>query len=721
MIDWKKINWNKLKECLHRKENVFKKKKGSIVYSYSNLVFTFDCETTTYFFNSETLTVEAFSAYKDADYYKKLLKLSELYIWQVGIEKEVYYGRTIKELKDFLWRLNGVAGEVIPIFYIHNLSFDINYIFDAIGAEYFDIFCRESQKPIKAYNSMLGIEFRCSLMLTNCSLDELAKSRKLEAQKQVGLLDYNQIRTPYTMLTEDELKYCEYDIKVLYEVIKEEKQIYKSIYNIPLTSTGKVRQHIKGIFYKDEDHKRFIHNIQPTQLTEYKLLEKVYAGGYTHSNFTHTNIVLHNILSMDITSSYPFIACTTKLPMQNFRKSGKKWQNIDTDLYAYIIDVTLYELKPKNTNSFLSASKKRVLDDKGNKVLSVGIVNDNGRIRECKNIKKETGTEIKGQVRFCLTDDDWKTVLNNYSFKYKVHNVYIATKEYLDIRLIEYILDLFKKKSQYKGLDDFVTEYRIAKESINSIYGLFVTKFLIDPVEFKNGKYITGEGSDEYLQELINKHNEQKNDMLWAWGVFIASAARRHLWEMIETIGDDVVYCDTDSIKFLNWEKYVKIDENGEYHFEEDDKRVNAKIEAVCKHYNIPVESFTAVTPKGKISRLGHFSFDGLYEDFKTLGAKKYCYKEDGKIHITVAGLSKKAAKYIEKVEDFKVGLFFDCEKSGRTVAYYNDNQPIGIQFNDGWKSKCKYGVAIMPTSYLLGITGDYDILIKNAKVLDIY
>ena len=33
--------------------------------------------------------------------------------------------------------------------------------------------------------------------------------------------------------------------------------------------------------------------------------------------------------------------------------------------------------------------------------------------------------------------------------------------------------------------------------------------------------------------------------------------------------------------------------------------------------------------------------FEGKYTRFKTLGAKRYLYEEDGELYLTVAGLSK--------------------------------------------------------------------------------
>lgn len=57
---------------------------------------------------------------------------------------------------------------------------------------------------------------------------------------------------------------------------------------------------------------------------------------------------------------------------------------------------------------------------------------------------------------------------------------------------------------------------------------------------------ITAEGVTAELQDRIRK---KKFYLSYAWGVWVTAYARRNLWKMILQFPDDVVYCDTDSIK----------------------------------------------------------------------------------------------------------------------------------------------------------------------------
>ena len=704
----KKINeldYDELKAKLHNKNYIYKKGKKK----YSNLVFSFDCETSSYFLINKKPIPYNYNL--ELEKLKDVKKQAELYIWQVSIDGVVYYGRQIKEIYKFFNRLSGIAEDVLLIFYIHNLGYDLAFLFNALGTNYWEIFAREPNKPIKAYNTFLGIEFRCSLMLTNMTLEKLAESRGFKAQKQVGLLDYLTLRTPYTYLTENELKYCEYDCLVIDELIRQEMKVYKSIYGIPLTQTGKVRRHIRGMFWKDEEYKNKLNLMIPKTYGEYKLLESVYCGGYTHSNYKNTNKILYNVKSQDITSSYPYCCTVYKYPMTQFRKGVKPFSEFtekDKKRYCYIVDVSFKDLEAKTSNSFLSISKRRKKDDNDNDILTKNVIEDNGRIRHADFI------------RFNLCDVDFETVLRNYTCKYKINDYWIAEKGYLDYKLIKYILDLFKNKTQYKDVAGKEELYRESKEFINSVYGLFVTKFLIDGVIFEAGDFKSVKLSPEKGQEMIDNDLEKSHLLNWAWGVWCSAYARTRLWKMIEKIDEnDMVYCDTDSLKYINWEKYEKI-------FKEEEKVVDAQIKEVCEYYKeeglLPT-MFKATTPKGKVCSLGYFTDEGIYTKFKTLGAKKYIYEDEkGELHITVAGLSKKAVKDLKSIEDFKIGKYFAPDVSGRTIATYNTNQDLNFAFPDGFMPVCKFGIAIFPTSYLLGIDDKhYKPLLESAGCLTDY
>lgn len=692
----------------------------------SNVIFTLDTETTSYFITPEGVPI-VYDDSKPASFYKDCKKQGMMYIWMVGINSVVVYGRTYKELRDFIEKLSKAAFGVKLIMYIHNLAFDFQFLINSLGIEW-DIFCREQRKVMKAYSKEFDIEFRCSLVLTNKKLESLAKEFMLDVQKQVGLLDYNVLRTPLTKLTQDELKYCEYDILVLYEVIKEFKRKYKNIENIPLTQTGIVRRYISREFYKEKAHHEKIKAIYPSTLEEYSLLERVYMGGYTHANALHSGKILREpVYSYDITSSYPYVLCVEKYPMSKFTEVEptlnklKELNSKEKENLCYIIDVTFKNIKTKGSNSILSVSKAK----KG-EWIQAG--EHKGKYKESliRGGKYDNGRLVSADsCRYELLDVDLENVLKFYSVgSLVIHHIYVARKEYLPLKLIKAILKFFKDKTQFKDIEGKEGLYRESKEMLNSIYGMLVTKILTDFIEYNGDKLwdhreLNRVEKEEKIQKQATKDKQWNS---YAWGCYVAGYARKNLLDMVTQVGDNVVYCDTDCVKFLG-------KDNVEFFLNYNKDVVKSKIDAVCEYYKgeLKPDMFRIPKPNGKgSSNLGEYELDGIYKQFITHGAKKYAYSKYADraewieyilnkdnsykpyIGITVSGINKNTgAEAIRELEDFYIGKEFTTKQAGKLIAYYNDNQEC-IKFSDGWREKSKYGICLQPTTYKLGITDDY-------------
>lgn len=719
MVHYSDLNDFQLKQIILEGGAVEVKRKnhdtGEMIKEYySEVIFTFDCETTSYFVK-ENKEVMMFDKYKDSEYYKGMKKQGELYIWMIGINKNVYYGRTISELSDFMKKIQmalllNSGLRLKAIFYIHNLSFDFQFIMNALGTN-FDIFAKESRGILTAKNDFF--DFRCSLYLTMMGLGNFCEAYKIEVQKKTGDLDYNVMRTPLTELTEKELKYCEYDILCLYEIIEFHRNIYGTIYDIPLTQTGKIRREVKDLFRKNKKHHQLMKRAFPKTWEDFKLLNQVYQGGYTHANVIHSNKILKDVHSWDITSSYPFELCVEKYPMTHFCETTKGIKEVikqqkENDDIAFIIDFTVEGLKSKLNNSFLSVSKAYTDTPDGCFVLD-GLIADNGRIKEVK------------AGRFCMCDMDFFIFRQAYIWeKIQVNHIYTAKKDYLPKEFIEYILKLYKDKTELKGIEGKEGIYEEKKQFVNGLYGMCCTKFINDKIEFNQGTWKTTKINEEIAKQQLKEQSDKVIDLQFSWGVFCSSYARFHLWTKIIKLDEETAYCDTDSLKGFNIKKMKKV-------FEEDKQEVLSKIKKVCEHYDLDESLFSPKDKEGIIHTLGVFDYEAHYEEFKTVGAKKYAvkgkreFKSDGtlkkykpNVEITVSGVNKKTgSESIKDLKYFNVGLFFDYDEAGKNISFYNDEQ-IEVIFPDGWKSECKRGICIMPSTYELGITKEYDDLIKN-------
>lgn len=194
--------------------------------------------------------IEVSSFYQD-DIIEPENKRAIMYIWMFGIGDIVTYGRTWDEFSAFLRGLKMVldlSENRRLIVYVHNLPYEWQFIRKHFKWD--KVFFLEDRKPVKA--RIGGIEFRCSLKLSGGkSLQNVGKDlQKHKLEKKVGDLDYNLIRTALTPITEKELGYCEYDIRVLNAYIEEKIEQDGGIDRIPLTNTGYVREYCRRACFR---------------------------------------------------------------------------------------------------------------------------------------------------------------------------------------------------------------------------------------------------------------------------------------------------------------------------------------------------------------------------------------------------------------------------------------------------------------------------------------
>jgi hypothetical protein len=218
--------------------------------------------------------------------------------------------------------------------------------------------------------------------------------------------------------------------------------------------------------------------------------------------------------------------------------------------------------------------------------------------------------------------------------------------------------------------------------------------------------------------EILTKlHKDKKRGFLnFAWGVWCTAYARDNLLRRVLDLDEYVVYCDTDSCKvYQGYDKSV---------FEKYNQSVEEKIKNVAKERGIDFERFAPKDIKGISHLLGVFECetgkgrDVTYDEFITQGAKKYAYKIDGEIHVTVSGVPKSGgAKCLTSLDEFRDDLVFDLEHTNKLTLAYNDNQ-IPVELTDylgnTYTVTDKSGICMLPTTYKLGKALDYADLITE-------
>lgn len=620
---------------------------------YYNLAMSFDIETSSFYEDKNGVI------YNNDDYRKlkntvKADKKAIMYIWQFAIEENVIIGRTWNDFLYFCKKLYDYLNlkERYIVVYVHNLSYEFQFICKWFN--WVDIFADSERKPIKATTDSHFI-FKCSYRLSGYSLEVLANNLKSHnIKKMVGDLDYNLIRNSKTPISKEELKYCENDVLIVTSYIDEQINEFGNIEKIPLTQTGKVRRYVRKQCFQNKEYQYFIKELT-IEKPEYMLLKNAFMGGFTHCNAMYTNKICKNVTSYDFTSSYPTVLISEKYPMS---KGKEVYITTETELlnliknYCVLVDLQFSNIQSNFMyEQIISYSKCRNVKNP--------LIN-NGRI-----VQAETLT-------ITCTDIDFLNIKDFYKWdNLKIGLCYIYKKDYLPKEFIKTILHLYKSKTELKGVDGKEVEYLHSKELLNSLYGMCVTSIVHDSVSFNGFEWTTENGN---LDEELKNYNTDKNRFLfYHWGVWCMAYARNNLYTGIKECRDDYIYSDTDSIKIFNADKHQK-------YFEEYNKWIVQKLEKCLNYHKIPLDYISPKTIKGESKTLGVWDFDGFYTDFKTLGAKRYIFRKDNKLFITVCGLSKKSGKeFIENQQKpflfFNDGMFVDCEHTGKMTHTYIDRE----------------------------------------------
>ena len=656
---------------------------------YYNLAMSFDIETSSFYEDKNGVI------YTNDDYRKlkntvKADKKAIMYIWQFAIEENVIIGRTWNDFLYFCKKLYDFLNlkERYIVVYVHNLSYEFQFI--CRWFTWIDIFADSERKPIKATTDTHFI-FKCSYRLSGYSLEVLANNLKSHnIKKMVGDLDYNLIRNSKTPISKEELKYCENDVLIVTSYIDEQINEFGNIEKIPLTQTGKVRRYVRKQCFQNKEYQYFIKELT-IEKPEYMLLKNAFMGGFTHCNAMYTNKICHNVTSYDFTSSYPTVLISEKYPMS---KGKEVYISTETELlnliknYCVLVDLHFTNIKSSFMyEQIISYSKCRNVKNP--------LIN-NGRI-----VQADTLT-------ITCTDVDFLNIKDFYKWdSMKIGLCYIYKKDYLPKEFIKTILHLYKSKTELKGVDGKEVEYLHSKELLNSLYGMCVTSIVHDTVNFNGAEWTTENGN---LDEELKNYNTDKNRFLfYHWGVWCTAYARNNLYTGIKECKDDYIYSDTDSIKIFNAEKH-------KMYFQKYNEWIVQKLEKCLKYHNIPLDYISPKTIKGDIKTLGIWDFDGFYTDFKTLGAKRYIYRKDDKISITVCGLSKKSGKeFIENQQKpflfFNDGMFVDCEHTGKMTHTYIDREIENI-ITDYLGNQAYYHeksfIHLEKTDYLLSLSDMY-------------
>ena len=697
LVEVGKIDWYAYLSKFGLIEESKKRRRSQNKHRMLNVYTAFDIETSTLWLNEDKSLYDVHSF---------------MYVWQFQVEEYTVKGRTWEEfftwldvLKAAIQKIrdnNNLSVNPLLVVWVHNLAYEFQWLSGLYPFKNEEVFFTDVRKPI--YCRMFDtFELRCSYIQSNMSLSALCKQTGVEQKLSGQKFNYDKIRFPWTKLSKFEEEYTTIDVKSLVEAMKYRvSRGGDNLQTVPLTSTGYVRRECKEAL---KDQFLDMRELKPAE-KEYRLLRKAFRGGNTHANRYFVDKIVSNVFSYDISSSYPTQQLTQLFPIKPF-----KWLDIEHKTpqnrikrvlqfiglgYAVVGTYQFKNLRLKNHREpipYISLSRCHAIGNDDYELLL-----DNGRILEC------------GYIEISLTEIDLEIVLDQYEFDFiDVVECMIAQKDYLPAAYREVIQNYYNKKTALKGDDseDGKYIYMKSKNMLNAVYGMSATDPVHQDIYYQDGNYKVSSYEDFTQDELLKL---LKNAAFpYQWGVYTTALARKQLQDAIKLCGDRIVYCDTDSVKVVG------------------DININILNEKLMKKA-IQSKAF-ADDMNGKRHYIGIFESDGHYDEFITQGAKRYAYSVNGKIGITVAGVSKKinedtglsfAVEELKTLDRFRVGMIW--RKAGGTISVYNDNDDI--EYTDpktGNKIHIGKNVAIVPSTYEMTYSKDYRLLLNEIQLYGDY
>ena len=655
---------------------------------------TFDIETTTY----------VMSIIDNEPQYNAFM-----YQWQFCIDNKVIMGRTWDEFLELLEKLRnglGLSHNHYFVIYVHNLPFEFQFFRNFVTLN--SVFALERRKVVKCVVND-SFEFRCSYKLSNMSLQKFVSSTPGALYyKKGGDLDYTKIRTPSTKLTNDELAYCYNDVRGLREAILHLlRSEHDTLASIPMTSTGYVRREFRSAINTNPRNHYIFRDLQLTSYI-YALLKTATRGGNCHCNPTLSGAldnrnVFSNVGSYDMSSAYPAVMVQCKFPMSPFLKRDNKLSIIDRLIkngnHALIIDCVFYNIRIKTLETVPYIPKAKCTKLWGERI-------DNGRV---------LSAEFCGIV---LTDIDWKIIKSQYDFDHvDVLNLYSAKYDYLPLELRKKVIEQYTNKCTLKFGDQYL--YNKFKNKINADFGMMLTDICRREITYDSRSKENPFNLEPWDIEgsMIRYYKSRNSFLSYQWGVWVTAHCRNRLQKAIDRVGIDALYCDTDSLKYLN---------NHDADFEELNKEI---LEEASKCQLLTsCDVVDPSTNKKHHYQLGIWEKEKTYKTFKSLGAKKYAYtyefdkrgNPDQSLHITVAGLSKaKGGAWLTEhggMDKFRIDTIIPAGSSGRTVSSYIDyNAPYTLLYK-GEKIRTGSAIAIYETTYKFSITDEYAELLADLE-----
>lgn len=564
-------------------------------------------------------------------------------VWAWGLmnldTEEFIFGTQLHELFDYCELYDKIT------LYYHNLKFDGQFILDFLfksGYEFkrstvIDQYGERSRRALEPGEfttsiSDMGIFYTIEVRLhTGCRitirnsvnlipmpLEEIPAAFGIPTQKLK--IKYDLPRTEDYLIREDEVEYLRNDCKIL-----------KDALNL-LHAQGLRRITIASNAL--EDYRRRIGARQfkrwfPPPYYDAEI-RRAYRGGYTYVNPVYKGVDIKQGVVLDINSMYPYILREKPLPYGEGKHfSGQYVPDQDYPLYTQRL--------------------RCIFDLKTGKIPTLQVKNKLMRFKPTEYLF----SSMNDEVDLTLTSVDLEIFLDHYDvtiiewvdgWKFKAGTEMF--KEYID-----YWMEV-KIQGDKEGKPGLRT---IAKQMMVGLYG----KFGMNTQITERTPYLDNFGVVQYHQE----EPDPKEPIYIPLAAFVTAWGRSILIHAIQAVEERFLYCDTDSLHLIGWEKPAGID----------------------------IDQY----------RLGAWKVEKYFEKARYLRPKTYITMLQGDIDITCSNLQSRAYDLYETYRDEPIKLKLVPKGCYKKVTWDNFH-PGARYFGNLSPKKVNGGIVLVETDFTI-------------------
>lgn len=398
---------------------------------------------------------------------------------------------------------------------------------------------------------------------------------------------------------------------------------------------------VEKFYLKSPWANNFRESLLPKSKEELDLYLRVNKASFYFTNPTFINKTLENVRGYDISSSHLGFILRKKYPSTEARKveGNEVFKILDKDWYAWIGEFEFIGLKEK-IKLPIDLRKFGYLNDDDNWVLILTNAHWSA-------FKRLFGCEkVIPRNFFCFEN---KELQRNYA---KMANTLYEEKEHYKKNPDHYVSSIFK----------FRTELPFGQSIKNPVWHWTVYR------DEEKNEFIKEQVEEPTFEELISRI--KKSALPMQVGIWTAAYSWAEEVNMILDLGpENVVYGDTDCVKFINKPELVDI-------IEKHNKEIDKEVKIISNKRKMLETNL----------KIGRWKDESVFTQFKAIGVKWYLFNSEKGLEVKAAGADNKILINWLKEQDNPFEEFTKemcVPKLFKNVSINREKKTVYISYNN--------------------------------------